>query len=176
MNKSDGEPAIEALKDAAAKALEGVESIPSSGSSDGRHVVRVVPCAPKVPHAPKESRSRTRPSGLRPAEMRRRNYYVDAQPGAAEAEQRTRRWKKSTESGDVHKERGDSRVQRTREEGVRQRAVLSSFAKLDKTNEQLKADEKKGKQPENPRRKQPGQPGTGTQGPLKEKSSASCRL
>lgn len=50
----------------------------SSYSSDGRHVVRVVPCAPKVPHAPKENRSRTRPSGLRPAEMRRRKYFVDS--------------------------------------------------------------------------------------------------
>ena len=49
----------------------------SSYSSEGRHVVHVVPCAPKVPHAPKENRSRTRPSGLRPAEMRQRKYFVD---------------------------------------------------------------------------------------------------
>ena len=50
----------------------------SSYSSDGSHVVRVVPCAPNVPYAPKENRSRTRLSGLRPAEMRRRKYFVDS--------------------------------------------------------------------------------------------------
>ena len=50
----------------------------SSYSSDGSHVVCVVPCAPNVPYAPKENRSRTRPSGLRPAEMRRRKYFVDS--------------------------------------------------------------------------------------------------
>ena len=133
INKSDE-------KDAAAKALEGVESIlqespdgdrRANGSSDGRHVVRVVTWAPKVPHAPKGSRSRTT------AEKRRRKYFVEAQPGAAEAEQ----W--STESGEVHKERGDARVQKTRKEGARsRRAVHSSFAKPDKTNEQLEADKK----------------------------------
>ena len=44
----------------------------SSYNSDGRHVVHVVPCAPRVPHAPVENRSRT------PAEMRRRKYVVDS--------------------------------------------------------------------------------------------------
>ena len=127
INKSDGEPAMKARKDAAAKAPEGAESIPQespvgdrqvngaieSHSRDGRHVVRVVPSAPKVPHAPKEDRTRTGPSGLRPAEMRRRKYFIEAQPGAAEAEQKTRRWKESTESagsplrvGEAQKEKG----------------------------------------------------------------------
>ena len=91
VNKSDEEPALKAWKDAAARALEGVESTlqesPGGDRRDGRHVVRVVPCAPKVPHAPKESRSRTT------AEMRQRKYFFEAQPGAAETEQR------STESG-----------------------------------------------------------------------------
>ena len=58
--------------------------------------------------------------------MRRRKYFVEAQLGAAEAEQR------STESG-----RSPLRV---REEGARQGTVLSSFGKPDKTNEHLKAD------------------------------------
>ena len=49
----------------------------SSYSSDESHVVRVVPCAPNVPHTPNENRSRTRPSGLRPAEVRRRKCFVD---------------------------------------------------------------------------------------------------
>ena len=35
----------------------------------------VVPCAPTVPHAPFENR---RFNGLRPSEMRRRNYAVDS--------------------------------------------------------------------------------------------------
>ena len=49
----------------------------SSYSSDGRHLMHVVPCARKVPHVPKENRSKTRPSGLRPAEMGRRKDFVD---------------------------------------------------------------------------------------------------
>ena len=127
INKSDEEVALKAFKDAAAKVREGVESIlqespdgdcRADGSSDGRHVVRVVPCAPKVSHAPKENRTS--------AEIRRRKYFVEAQLGAAEAEQR------SIESG-----RSPLRV---REAGARQGTVLSSFAKPDKTNEQLKAD------------------------------------
>ena len=80
-----------------------------SYSSDGRHDVRVVPCAPKVPHAPKENRSRTRPSGLRPADMRRRNTLLGAQLGAAgrsrgraeneKVEEVHREWEKSTKCG-----------------------------------------------------------------------------
>ena len=102
INKSDGEPATKALKDVPVKAAEGDVSVSQESpvgdrqangaieySSDGRHVVRMVLRAPKVPHAPKENRSRTRPGGLRPAGMRRRKYFVEAQPGAAEAEQRT---------------------------------------------------------------------------------------
>ena len=81
-----------------------------SYSSDGRHDVRVVPCAPKVPHAPKENRSRTRPSGLRLADMRRRNTLLGAQSGAAEAEQKTRRWKK----GHVSKEQCSVHLRRLR--------------------------------------------------------------
>ena len=176
INKSDGEPATKALKDVPVKAAEGDVSVSQespvgdrqangaigSYSSDGRHVVRMVPCAPKVPHAPKENQSRTRPSGLRPAEMRRRKYFVEAQTGAAEAEQRTRRWKKSTESGgnplrvgEVHKEWRKSTV-RTREEGAHvQGAVLSSFASTE--IDHLKNDKKKGKQS-----------GNGTQEPLKK--------
>ena len=75
--------------------------------------------------------------------MRRRKYFVEAQPGAAEAEQSTESGGSPLKVGEVHKERGDARVQRTREEGARQGAVLSSFAKPDKTNEQLKADKKR---------------------------------
>ena len=128
INKSDE-------KDAAAKAREGVESSlqewpdgdrRANGSSDGRHVVRLAPCAPKVPHAPNESRSRTT------AEMRRRKYFVETQLGTAEAEQ-------STESGEVYEERGHARVQRTRKEGaLSRRAMPSSFAKCTKTNERKK--------------------------------------
>ena len=122
------------MKNAAAEAREGAESIlqespdgdrRANGSSDRRYVVRVVPCAPKVPRAPKESRSRTT------AEIRRK-YFVEAQAGTAEAEQ-------SKESGEVHNERGDARVQRTRNEGARQGTVLISFAAVVK-NEQLKTD------------------------------------
>ena len=49
----------------------------SSYSSDGSHVVRVMLCAPNVPHTTKENRSTTRPGGLRLAEMRQRKYFVD---------------------------------------------------------------------------------------------------
>ena len=54
----------------------------------------------------------------RPAEMRRRKYFVEAQQGAAEAEQRTRRWKKSTESG-----RSPQRVEEVHNENERRRGV-----------------------------------------------------
>ena len=89
-----------------------------SYSSDGRHDVRVVPCAPKVPHAPKENRSRTRPSGLRPAEMRRRKYFV----GRSRAQPRQSRKREGGRSpprvGEVHKVWRKSTVER-REEGAR---------------------------------------------------------
>ena len=66
------------------------------------------------------------------AQMRRRKHFVEAQPGTAEAEQ-------STESGEIHEERGNARVQRTRKEGAQsRRAMPSSFAKCTKTNEQKK--------------------------------------
>ena len=54
------------------------ESLPtdlSPYSSDGGHVVHVVPCAPTTPHVPKENR---RPNGQRPSEMRQRKYVVDS--------------------------------------------------------------------------------------------------
>ena len=44
----------------------------SSYNSDGKHVVHVVPCAPTVPHARVENRSRT------PSEMKRRKYVVES--------------------------------------------------------------------------------------------------
>ena len=43
-----------------------------SYNSDGKHVVHVVPCAPTVPHAPVENRSRT------PSDMKRRKYVVES--------------------------------------------------------------------------------------------------
>ena len=46
-----------------------------SYNSVGGYVAHVVPCAPTVPHVPKENR---RPDGLRPSEMRRRKYVVDS--------------------------------------------------------------------------------------------------
>ena len=76
INKSDGEPARirqqRLWKGAESGFTRIVDGRPSSnGSSDGKHVVRVVPCAPKVPHAPEETRSRTT------AEMRRGRYFVE---------------------------------------------------------------------------------------------------
>ena len=82
----------------------------------------------------------------------------------ARGEERVRRWQRPQEK---------TAAVRKREEGARSRgAVLISFAKPDKTNEQLKDNEKKRKQPGNGTQepKKGKQPGSGTQEPMNKQT------
>ena len=72
MSETKASDASETSSTSSVGTLTRLHTDVSSYNSDGKHVVRVVPCAPTVLHAPVENRSRT------PSEMERRKYVVES--------------------------------------------------------------------------------------------------